>query len=180
MSTNEIIALARETIRKLGRNAEKLQIDKTPELQGPYTLPGEVHLPYCRVECKLNSSKEPSEQDSFSHIEINTEKCEVVGFYLQLSGENVEKMANPLKIDLEPVEPEEPQIPQMGADYLLKEMSLCDPYGVCKNVGGSGTGVYDPGLCYGYAPHTLRMRILRMRGNVFNRRLRRWRNYFER
>jgi hypothetical protein len=117
MSTNEIIALARETIRKLGRNAEKLQIDKTPELQGPYTLPGEVHLPYCRVECKLNSSKEPSEQDSFSHIEINTEKCEVVGFYLQLSGENVEKMANPLKIDLEPMEPMEPQIPQMGADF---------------------------------------------------------------
>ncbi len=109
MTTNEIIALARETIRKLDRNAEKLQIDKAPELQGPYTLPGGIHLPYCRVAWESGKNTDADHSNTF-HVEINTQAREVVGFYLQLSGENEEKMANPLKIDLEPEEPQMTQI----------------------------------------------------------------------
>lgn len=115
MTTNEMIALARETIRKLGLNAEKLQMDKAPELQGPYTLPGGIHLPYCRVAWEPGKNTD-ADQGNTVHVEINTQTREVVGFYLQLSGEYKEKMVSPLKINLEPVEPVEPQIPQMGAD----------------------------------------------------------------
>lgn len=101
MSTNEMIALVRETIRKLGLNAEKLQTDKEPELQGPCTLPGGIHLPYCRVAWETGKNTD-ADQGNTVHVEINTQKSEVVGFYLQLSEENRGKMAAPLKIDIEP------------------------------------------------------------------------------
>ena len=101
MATNEIIALARETVRKLDRNAEILRIDKAPELQGPYTLPGGIHLPYCRVAWEPEKNADADHGNTL-HVEINTRERKVIGYYLRLSEENREKMADPMKIDAEP------------------------------------------------------------------------------
>ncbi len=38
---------------------------------------------------------------------------------------------------------------------FLEEMTGCDPSGVVGECGDRGPGVCDPGLCDGYAPHTL-------------------------
>ena len=51
----------------------------------------------------------------------------------------------------------------LTADYadlhrlLRREQADATPPGSCKNVGRMVPGVCDPGLCYGYAPHTLKM-----------------------
>ncbi len=57
----------------------------------------------------------------------------------------------------------------LTADYadlhrlLRREQADATPPGACKNVGRMA-----PGLCDGYAPHTLRMCILRMRENTIH------------
>lgn len=100
MTTNSIISLATETLKKLGFES-LISTNCTPTLEGPYTLPGEIHLPYCRVAWEPEKSTDADHGNAL-HVEINTRERKVIGFYLQLSDENEEKMASPLKIDLEP------------------------------------------------------------------------------
>ena len=101
MSTNQIILLAREVVRKLGYDIEKLQLDRQPKLQGPYEFYNDKCVPYCRVIWKSKKNSD-LEKDNTIHVEINTQKQEIVGFYLQLSELNKKNMVNHLKINIVP------------------------------------------------------------------------------
>jgi len=49
MTTNEIVAFARESLLKLGYGPELTHADTTPEMEGPSTLNDGRHIPYCKV-----------------------------------------------------------------------------------------------------------------------------------
>ncbi|HET7626068.1 MAG TPA: hypothetical protein VFM25_12465, partial [Verrucomicrobiae bacterium] len=73
--------------------------DAPPELQGPYTLKNGEHIPYCRVSWQPVTDLD-SDGYSKARVEINTHEKQVVGLYLFFAKTN--RVATPLKIDVEP------------------------------------------------------------------------------
>jgi hypothetical protein len=98
MTTNEMVALARETLLKLGYNPEITRADTLPELQLPFDLKQGGQIPYCMVTwCPI---KDFSESYSKVHVEINTQNKSIVGLYVLFARTNNYGM--PLKIGVEP------------------------------------------------------------------------------
>ena len=97
MSTNEIVAFARNTLIKLGHNPDVTHADSTPELQGPSDLKQGGHIPYCRVAWRFD---ENSDGYRDVHVDINTQEKIVVGLSLLFAQTN--KVGTPLTIDVEP------------------------------------------------------------------------------
>jgi hypothetical protein len=98
LTTNEVVALARETLLKLGYQPAITLSDTAPVLEGPYDLQG-GHIPYCRV---LWEPIKEVDSDAYSRVrvEINTQQKTVVGLYLEFAHTN--KIGTPLKIDVQP------------------------------------------------------------------------------
>lgn len=113
MTTDSIISLATETLKKLGFES-LIDTNCTPTLEGPYTLPCEIHLPYCRVEWDLNPGNGYSEEDCFLHIEINTQEKTIVGFCCIFPQKEYEELFRPLHV---------PFTPEGLPEYLSKERS---------------------------------------------------------
>jgi len=101
MTTNDIVAFARESLLKLGYPPEITRADTTPELEGPWDLKEGGHIPQCRVIW------EPvKDQDSDGHstvrVEINTQDKSLVGMYLWFAPTNRMKVGTAVKVDTEP------------------------------------------------------------------------------
>ena len=99
MTTNEIVAFARETLLKLGYRPELTRADTTPELEGPWDLKQGGHVTFCRVLWQPIKDQD-SEGYSRVRVEINTQQKSVVGLYLGFARTN--KIGTPLKVDMEP------------------------------------------------------------------------------
>jgi hypothetical protein len=101
MTTNEIIALARVTLLKLGYKPDITHADGMPEMQGPFDLKEGGHMPYCKLWWE---PVKDFDSDGYSRIqmEINTREKRVVGFYLDFARTNRSKIGTPLKVDVEP------------------------------------------------------------------------------
>jgi hypothetical protein len=96
MTTNEIIAFARETLLKLGYTPEISRAGTAPELQGPRDMKQGGHIPYCRVAWRFEHPRDFSDV----HLDINTQDKTLVGLYLGFARTN--KIGTPLKLDVEP------------------------------------------------------------------------------
>jgi hypothetical protein len=99
MTTNEIVAFARQSLLKLGYPTELTHSDTTPELRGPSDLQRGGHIPYCRVVWKPLTDLD-SDGYSEARVDINTQDKSVVGLYLMFARTN--KVGTPLKLDVEP------------------------------------------------------------------------------
>jgi hypothetical protein len=98
MTTNEIVALARDALVKLGYTPELTHSDLAPELQGPSVLNSGLQICYSRVEWKPIEDLDNSAYTD-ARVEINTHDKTVVGMYLFFKTNHV---GTPLKIDVEP------------------------------------------------------------------------------
>lgn len=107
MTTNEIVALARATLLKLGYPPEVTRADTTPKLQGPSDLKRGGHIPYCKVTWAADRDRDPA---GWSEVEvlINTQEKSLIGLYLSFTRTNRMKFGTPLKVDVEP---------ELGSDY---------------------------------------------------------------
>ena len=99
MTTNEILALARTTLLKLGHPPALSRSDTSPEIRGPIDLNQGGHVPFCRVSWEPIKDLD-SEGYSDVKVEINTQLKSVVGLYLGFARTN--KIGTPLKVDMEP------------------------------------------------------------------------------
>ena len=99
MTTNEIVALARTALLKLGHPPAVTHSDTPPELTGPYDLKQVGHVTFCRVSW-VPIKDEDSDGYSDVRVEINTQLKSVVGLYLGFARTN--KIGTPLKVDMEP------------------------------------------------------------------------------
>lgn len=99
MTTNEMVAFARETLLKLGHEPSVTHADTTPVLEGPYNPQQGGHVPYCRVLWEPIKDQD-SEGYSKVRVEINTQQKTVVGLYLGFARTN--RIGTPLKIDVKP------------------------------------------------------------------------------
>lgn len=99
VTTNEVVAFAREALVKLGYGPELTHADTAPVLQGPFNPEKGGHVPFCRV---LWEPIKDQDNDGYSRVkvEINTQQKTVVGLYLGFARTN--KIGTPLKIDVEP------------------------------------------------------------------------------
>ena len=74
MSTNEVIAFAREALRSLGYDPKILHADRPPtQLRGPSVHEGKT-IPFCRVEWR------DEDVDDIVRFDVNVEEQQVVGF----------------------------------------------------------------------------------------------------
>lgn len=101
MTTNEIVALARESLLKLGYGPELTHADTTPEMEGPSTLNDGRHIPYCKVTW---APVKDLDSDGYSEVKvlINTQEKTLLGLYLGFARTNRNKIGTPLKVDVEP------------------------------------------------------------------------------
>jgi hypothetical protein len=99
MTTNEILAFAREKLLSLGYRPSVTHADTEPEISGPYNLDRGGHVPYCRITWK---PIEDFDSDGYSEarIDINTLNKRVVGLHLFFARTN--RVASPLKLNIEP------------------------------------------------------------------------------
>jgi hypothetical protein len=99
MTTNEAIALARESIKKLGYKLEYFGAQSNPtQFEGPiHTKHG--LLPYCKIRWELP-------EHEFNHFEVNVDMQTktlvglALGFEREFSQTN--HIGTPLKVDVEP------------------------------------------------------------------------------
>jgi len=98
MTTNEIVAFARDALMKLGYPPELTHSDLAPELRGPSVLNSGLHVCYSRVEWKPVQNVDSSAYTDV-RVEINTDEKRVVGMYLFF---NTNRVGTPLKLDVEP------------------------------------------------------------------------------
>jgi hypothetical protein len=96
MSTNEIVALARKTLHKLGYKSELTYANREPELQGPSDLNQGGHVPYARVRWRVEEGNTYNDV----YVDINTEDKSIVGLYLGFTKDK--QVGTPLKINVEP------------------------------------------------------------------------------
>jgi len=101
MTTNEIVALARETLLKLGYTSEFTHADGVPEMQGPSDLKQGGHMPFCKLWWEPVKDVN-SEGYSNVRVDINTREKRVVGFSLGFARTNRSKIGTPLKVDVKP------------------------------------------------------------------------------
>ena len=91
MSTNEVVAMARETLLKLGYKPEFTHAYQTPELEGPYDFHKEGHVgghvPYCSVTWAWPKTDELRDLNQI-RIEINMDLKTLVGLSVSLSPTN--------------------------------------------------------------------------------------------
>jgi hypothetical protein len=86
MTTNEAIAMARETLRKLGYKPEFTHSYETPTLDGPFdTKFG--HVPYCSVTWEWPKTDELRDQNQIT-VEINMELKTLAGMTVSFSPTN--------------------------------------------------------------------------------------------
>jgi hypothetical protein len=98
MTTNEIVAFARNTLLKLGYPPEITHSDLTPQLQGPSVLNSGLHICYARVEWKPIQDLDNNAYTD-ARVDINTHDNTVVGLYLFFKTNQV---STPLQINVEP------------------------------------------------------------------------------
>jgi hypothetical protein len=101
MTTNEILALARTNLLKLGYPPEITHADSEPQWTGPSDLKGGGHIPYCQLRW---APIKDQDSDGYSDVKvlINTEQKTLVGLYLGFSRTNRMQIGKPLSIDVEP------------------------------------------------------------------------------
>jgi hypothetical protein len=101
MTTNEIVALARNSLVKLGYPLVVTRADTTPELDGPSDLKQGGHIPYCKVTWAPDQDKDPA---GYSEVRvlINTQEKSLLGMSLSFTQTNRMKIGSPLKIEVEP------------------------------------------------------------------------------
>ena len=78
MTTNEVVVMARDALRKLGYKPALTRSDKPPAVVGPYDVRKE-HLPYCRVTWAKDANQ--IGQQSID-VEVNMETRALVGMSL--------------------------------------------------------------------------------------------------
>jgi hypothetical protein len=91
MTTNEAVAMARETLLKLGYKSALTHADQNPALEGPYDLrpPGRPggHVPYCSVTWAWPKTDNLADHNQI-RVEINMDLRTVVGMSVGLSPTN--------------------------------------------------------------------------------------------
>jgi hypothetical protein len=97
MTTNEMVALARETLVKLGWQPSVTRSDETPKIEGPSNLKTGEHIPYCRVAWRKTGT---SDGYSDVHVDINTQEKTVVGLYLNFA--RTHHIGTPIEVNVEP------------------------------------------------------------------------------
>jgi hypothetical protein len=97
MTTNEMLAFARETLLKLGYPPAVTRADTIPEHHISGELNGVGHVPYCRIRWHNEDS---DESYSSVQIDINNQDKTVVGISLSFARTN--KIGTPVKVDIEP------------------------------------------------------------------------------
>ena len=112
MTTNEVVKMARDTLRKLGYKPELAHSYETPELDGPYDLHAEGriggHVPYCNVKWEWPKPENMNVADlNRIEIAINMDTKTLAGFTLILSRTNHLPTA-PIKVDM---------VPELESDY---------------------------------------------------------------
>ena len=109
MATNEVVAMARDALIKLGYKPELTHSYETPGLEGPYDLHRKEvagHVPYCRVIWEWPKTDNMVDLNRIK-IEINMETKTLVGMDLVFSRTN-SLPTTPLKVDV---------VPELEADY---------------------------------------------------------------
>lgn len=102
ITTNEAIAIARQTLEKLGYPFTVTMADRQPEIQGPKTLDNGMHIPCCHIQWR-----EAESEDGYSDVWVNVSTADksIVGLYLGFAKTN--KVGTPLTVDLKPETVEE-------------------------------------------------------------------------
>ena len=110
MTTNEVIAMARDTLIKLGYKPELTHSYEIPTLEGPVDLhkEGRVggHVPYCRVIWAWPKTENLVDLNQIK-IEINMDLKSLAGLDLSFSRTN-NLASPPLHVDV---------VPELEADY---------------------------------------------------------------
>lgn len=102
MTTNDAIALARESLRKLGCTPEMLGCDVPPQsITGPYDTKDGHHVPDCQIRWERYPHPKSAEEQASNDVvtvEINLEKKSLTG----LSMISRQLWKSPPKVDVEP------------------------------------------------------------------------------
>ena len=101
LTTNEIVAFARESLLKLGYPPELTRADTTPALEGPWDLKDGGHIPQCRVIWEPVKDEDSADY-SIVKVEINTQDKLLVGMYLWFTRTNRMRLGASVKVDMEP------------------------------------------------------------------------------
>lgn len=111
MTTNEVVEMARDTLRKLGYKPAVAHSDEAPELDGPYDLHPEGrfggHVPYCRVKWEWPKLENLNADKNYLEVVINMDTKTLAGFSAALSRTN-HLSTTPPKVDM---------VPELEADY---------------------------------------------------------------
>jgi hypothetical protein len=103
MSTNAALALARETLVKLGFKPELTHADQPPtEIEGPVNIPKTgQHIPYCRITWEWSTSEFMADVNHIA-VAINLDSKTVVGL-AQVYGRTNSPPTVEVKLGVEPV-----------------------------------------------------------------------------
>jgi hypothetical protein len=104
MTTNEAIAMARQSLRKLGYTPEQTHSSGPPtEWEGPWNLKAGGHVPYCRAEWEW-PPRDIAPPGCFNDVEvaINMDRRTLAGVFLLFSRTNTFLPTKLLKIDVAP------------------------------------------------------------------------------
>jgi len=109
MTSNEVIAMARDTLSKLGYKPEFTHSYETPMLEGPFdTKMG--HVPYCCVTWEWPKTEELGDLNQL-RVEINIDLKTLVGMTVSLSHTNDFKDMPIIKFDI---------VPELESDYQTR------------------------------------------------------------
>jgi hypothetical protein len=119
MTTNGAIALARESLRKLGYPPELLGCHVPPKsVTGPYDTKDGNHVPHCQIRWESipePKSPEESKSNDIVTVEINMEKKTITG--LHIASQKIWR--TPPNVDIQP-QLERDYKKQMGGTMFLR------------------------------------------------------------
>lgn len=119
MTTNDAIALARESLSKLGYTPELLHVDRPPQfIQGPSDLKDGNHIPHCKMRWESipdPKTPEESKDNDIVTVEINMEKKTITGLHIV----SRKIWRTPPKVDMEPeLEKDYKQRSKLGSMFI--------------------------------------------------------------
>lgn len=107
MTTNEVIAMAKETLGRLGLKPELTHSYETPALKGPFDIQRlHRHVPYCRVIWEWPKTENLADLSRIA-VEINLQTKALVGLELVFSRTN-NPPTTPIQVDV---------VPELERDY---------------------------------------------------------------
>jgi hypothetical protein len=113
MTTNEVIAMARDALRKLGYKPALAHSDKPPALEGPCDIRKD-HVPYCRVTWTEDVNKLGPDR---IEVEVNMETKALVGMTVSFSPTN-NLTTTPMTVSV---------VPELESDYRARTRRATRP-----------------------------------------------------